>query len=104
MKSITPKEAFAKLTEGNKDCILVDVRESYEFNDGHAKGAKNYPLSQLSDDIFKSLKDYKNIYVICQSGARSMRAVSYFISLGLNAINVQGGTGSWDMQNLPMEF
>lgn len=73
------------------DGYLLDVREKEEFNEGHIKGAVNIPLRELMTALNTLPKD-KNIYVYCRSGHRSLDAVSFLNSLGIeNAYNVNGG-------------
>lgn len=42
-------------------------------------------------------------YVICQSGARSLRAVEALTARGIDAVNVEGGTSAWLLAGLPSE-
>lgn len=84
------------------DTGFIDVRTKDEYKGGHAKGAKNIPLDIVTEQVDK-LKGYERVYVICQSGGRSARAVDALSSLGVNAINVAGGTIAWRAAGLPME-
>ena len=99
--SVSVSEAAQKVTESN--VALVDVRTHSEYITGHAKGAINIPLSSLSDDDISKLKQYKEVYVICQSGARSASATRVLKAHGVNIINVSGGTLAWRSLGLPME-
>ena len=38
-----------KLLIENKKAIIIDVREDFEYRNGHVPGAKNLPLSQLEE-------------------------------------------------------
>jgi rhodanese-related sulfurtransferase len=90
--SVSMQEFSQKL---NKEKInIIDVRENYEFVDGHVPNAKNIPLSSLQNDYKKLDKD-KVYYVICYSGSRSKTAAQYLSKLGYNVINVLGGTSSY---------
>lgn len=54
---------------------IIDVRQASEFQSGHAKGAKNIPLDQLSVKIGKAVKSKDDAIVLCcRSGARSSAA------------------------------
>ena len=35
------------------------------------------------------------VYVICKSGARSMRASEWLVTQGIDATNIAGGTMAW---------
>ncbi len=94
-------EAFEQTKDNNKN-ILIDVREESEYKNGHAKNALSFPLSYLSEKEAEELKKYENVYVICQSGGRSLRAVDFLLKQDVSAINVEGGTFAWVREKLPM--
>ena len=74
----------------NKE-FLLDVREEYEYQDGHIKGAVNLPLREILGKKDSLPKD-KDIYVYCRSGHRSADAVNFLKSLGFEkAHNIEGG-------------
>ena len=74
----------------NKE-FLLDVREEYEYQDGHIKGAINLPLREILEKKDTLPKD-KDIYVYCRSGHRSADAVNFLKSLGFEKVhNVDGG-------------
>ncbi len=78
-----------------KKLRLVDVREPYEFAEGHIPGAELIPLGQVPTALNKIGKE-ETIVVVCRSGARSMRAAQFLASHGYaNVINMQGGMLSW---------
>ena len=85
---------------------FIDVREKDEFDDVHADGAKNFPLSSLNpENVLKALGIEKTqaIYVICASGARSAVAAEQFRKIGCEDVsNVQGGTHAWMAADLPL--
>lgn len=69
---------------------VLDVREVEEFEALHLEGARNFPLSQLTD-TFEQLDKDNLYYVICKSGMRSARACQFLVEQGYEVINVQGG-------------
>ena len=74
----------------NKE-FLLDVREEYEYQDGHIKGAVNLPLREILGKKDSLPKD-KDIYVYCRSGHRSADAVNFLKSLGFDMVhNIEGG-------------
>ncbi len=55
--------------------ILVDVRESAEFDEKHIEGALHFPLSDIEDKIgLDILPKNKSLYLYCRRGPRAMRA------------------------------
>jgi rhodanese-related sulfurtransferase len=101
--SVNPREAWERLSTGQPTPALIDVRESWEYNSGHAKGAKNIPLSQLNKRVGEIPRD-RDVLIICQSGNRSMNAANFLHQQGVTrAMNVSGGTTVWRMHNLPLD-
>ncbi len=98
--SVSVSEAAEKVTEHTVG--FVDVRTRAEYGSGHAKGAINIPLDSFSDADISKLKQYKEVYVICQSGGRSALATKSLKASGVNATNVSGGTSAWRSHGLPM--
>src|SRR6185436_9473875 len=64
--------------------IIIDVRRPVEFAEGHINGAVNIPLSDFSDPAsMANIQDDQNLYVHCQSGYRSMIAISLLKRQGI---------------------
>lgn len=91
--------SVAEVPEGAQ---LIDVREPDEFALVHAVGAVNVPLAQVPSYV-GSIDQDRDLYVICQSGGRSGRAVQYLAQNGIDAINVAGGTSAWVAAGLASE-
>ena len=73
----------------NKE-FLLDVREEYEYQEGHIKGAVNLPLREILEKK-DTLPKNKDIYVYCRSGHRSADAVNFLKSLGFEKVhNIEG--------------
>lgn len=84
-----------------KGAQLIDVRESFEFVEGHVPGAKNIPLDQIAH-IAESLEG--SIVLICASGGRSSHAAQYLAMFGQTEIaNLVGGTFGYAQAGLPLE-
>lgn len=98
--SATPEDVSKKIQ--SESVAFIDVRSQAEYRGGHAKGVQNIPLETLEENT-ESLKSFTEVYVICQSGGRSSRAVDFLLTQNVNAINVSGGTSAWQYAGLPME-
>ena len=85
--------------------VVVDVCEVEEFAAGHVGGAKNVPLNQLEEKLAATVKNKTlPLILVCQTGARSARAVAIAKKLGYeNTQSVQGGLKAWQTANLPVE-
>jgi len=91
---ITPEQLGDLLNSGAQP-ILIDVREPVEFKQGHIAGARNVPLTALSD-VVADYDPNDEIVFICQSGMRSLQAASFWNSLGYRkAMNLEGGMDAW---------
>jgi rhodanese-related sulfurtransferase len=73
---------------------IVDVRETDEYVEGHVPGAVHIALGTVPDHV-DAFRGDGPTYVICKSGGRSRRACAFLAELGLEAINVAGGTTAW---------
>ncbi len=81
---------------------VLDVRTDDEWNTGHIPGVRHIPLDQLGERSEELPKD-RRIYVVCATGARSMKAATALIGAGLDAVNVAGGTKQWIEEGRPVE-
>ena len=81
---------------------LLDVREPDEWDAGHAPGAVHIPLGELPGRVGELPPD-RTIAITCRSGGRSSRATAYLRSLGLDAVNLEGGMQGWAAAGRPME-
>jgi rhodanese-related sulfurtransferase len=85
--------------------VVIDVCEPAEYAAGHVGGAKNIPLNQLEAKLAGTVKNKAlPLILVCQSGARSNRAVAIAKKLGYEqAQSLGGGLASWRAANLPVE-
>ena len=82
--------------------VVVDVRERDEYATAHVPGVTLIPLSELRQRWEEIPRDGR-VYVICQSGVRSMNAATALRQAGLDAVNVAGGTKQWQEEGRPIE-
>jgi rhodanese-related sulfurtransferase len=85
--------------------VVIDVCETEEFAAGHVGGAKNIPLNQLEDKLASTVKNKAlPLILVCETGARSARAVAIAKKLGYeNTQAMSGGLKAWRTANLPIE-
>lgn len=85
--------------------VVIDVCETDEFAAGHVGGAKNIPLNQLEEKLPAAVKNKAlPVILVCQTGARSGRAVAIAKKLGYEqAQALAGGLVAWKSANLPLE-
>src|SRR5262245_44950270 len=92
-------ELAARQAEGTP---LIDVRRPDEFDEARVPGARLIPLGELVERI-EEVPTEGTVFVICATGVRSAKAAAHFRSLGIDAINVAGGTRAWMEAGLPIE-
>lgn len=88
-----------------KDALVIDVRDTGEYEAGHIAGARHVPEKQLAERI-KELEKFKDraLIVVCRSGTRSGAAVQILRGNGFNeAVNLSGGIGAWQQAGMPLE-
>ena len=85
--------------------VVVDVCKVEEFAAGHVGGSKSIPLNQLEEKLPSMVKNKAlPLILVCQSGARSGRAVAIAKKLGYdNAQVLGGGLSAWKAASLPLE-
>ncbi len=95
---IEADEAARLVADG---ACLLDVRETDEWEAGHAPDALWIPLGHLSTR-FDELPTDRRIAVVCRSGGRSAMATEALVGQGLDAVNVVGGMLAWASEGLPV--
>ncbi len=87
---------------GNPRPFLLDVREPWEYAQGHVGEATLIPLGELEQRAQEVPRD-RPVLVICHSGQRSQAAAGYLLHLGYRDVaNVDGGTGAWIERGYPI--
>ena len=91
----------AKIDSG-EDLVLLDVRESSEFEGGHIRGAINRPWnSGVLQAQYGDLSTGKPIIVICRSGSRSASASIFLEMKGFDQVfNMLGGMSAWTYETV----
>ena len=75
--------------------VLLDVRTPGEYKGGHIPGSKNVPLNKLEKVSSVARNKDAEVYVYCQSGARSRQAASMLQSMGYSNVNNIGGIAAY---------
>lgn len=98
----TYQERFA-----GQDHLLIDVRETDEFNGGHLPGAISIPLSQIEANPQSALQQVphdRSIVLVCAMGGRSAIAAQMMLMVGFDEVhNLVDGTMGWVLRGLPIE-
>jgi len=90
MKTINAKE-FKNLQKKNNKFQIIDIRESYEYEDG-ALTNENIPLDKMMSSLNKIKRDCP-VIIYCQTGKRAS-AIIYMLEKEYkleNLYNLEGG-------------
>lgn len=82
--------------------VLLDVRETSEWNSGHAPNARHIPLGALPARLGE-LPAGRPVVAVCQSGMRSARAARLLARQGHEVYNLRGGMRAWAGAGLPVK-
>ena len=87
---------IAKKMMEESSVIILDVRTSEEYNEGHIPGAILIPDYEILETAEEILKDKnQTILVYCRSGNRSRKAANNLLYLGYQNVYDFGGIIDW---------
>jgi len=85
------------------DVYLLDVREQWEYDEGHIPGVTLLPMDQVPNRLDEIPKD-KEVIVTCRSGNRSGQVTNYLLQNGFdNVHNMKGGIIAWQDAGFAVE-
>ncbi|NQV83978.1 MAG: rhodanese-like domain-containing protein [Rhodospirillales bacterium] len=85
------------------EIVLVDVRETSEYEQEHIPGAVLCPLSVFDPDVFPKIPE-KMVVLHCAIGRRSAAAAKQLLGTGhTRIINLAGGIKAWKEAGGPTE-
>jgi rhodanese-related sulfurtransferase len=101
--SSLPATQAQGLLSQSPGALLLDVRTPAEFSARRAAGARNIPLDTIASQA-GTLPREAPILILCETGARAVRAASTLRGLGFDNLRVvEGGTEAWAARGLPVE-
>lgn len=87
----------------NDAVVFIDVREQWEYDEGHIPGITLIPMSELESRLAEIPTD-KTVVLTCRSGNRSGQMHAYLEDQGFdNTINMEGGILAWEAAGLTIE-
>jgi len=88
----------------NGEALLIDVRETSEYEQEHIPGSMLVPLSAIDPDSFPRIT-IKKLVLHCAIGKRSAAAAKQLIQAGHTPpINLKGGLKAWREAGLETEI
>lgn len=84
------------------EAVLLDIRNSNEFQDGHVHGAVNIPYNKLASRLAELDKHRDKVLVVADKLGQHAGAAGKTLSKeGYNVRRLSGGMSEWQGQNLP---
>lgn len=94
-EQISPEDA-KRIMDSGEECIILDVREQNEYDEGHIKDAILIPYTEIEDKAETVLLNKnEQILVYCRSGRRSKIAAESLARLGYTNVKEFGGIIDW---------
>ena len=100
MRSVSVADLKSVLEAG--EAVVIDVREPWEYAEGHVPGARLAPLATVPT-LVGDLPTDVPVYLVCAVGGRSGQAAVYLSQHGVDAVNVDGGTQEWVAAGFPVQ-
>jgi len=99
-REIGPTRLLAE-RERNRNLVLLDVREPFEWDIVHLEGARLIPLGQLPSRL-RELDGHADIVTYCHHGMRSLQAVEILRAAGFSKVrSLEGGIDAWSREVEP---
>ena len=104
---ITRDDLKNLINAGQKNCVLIDVREPDELSFGTIPTAVNIPLGELQTALamppevfqekygFPKITKKDNLIFYCRTGQRAQTATQFARVQGFNARNYAGSIWEW---------
>ncbi len=84
---------------GPESCILLDIREPWEFDEARIEGSALMPMGEVSSRAAQELNPEARIIVICHHGVRSPSTAAWLREQGFErAQSLRGGIDAWSAE------
>ena len=92
---IAPQDVNQMATRG-EPFILIDVRETWEFEAARIEGARLMPMGDVPTRAHQELDPDDHIVVYCHHGVRSMNVTAWLRQQGFEkSQSMAGGIDAW---------
>jgi rhodanese-related sulfurtransferase len=95
IRQMSVQELKEKLDQGEKNLVVIDVREPWELGVCSLPGTVSIPMRAIPARYPELPKDAE-LVVLCHHGMRSQQVALYLERMGFNKLNnVVGGIAAW---------
>lgn len=100
---VTVEQVQSLIAANDVPKLIIDVRTDGEYASGHVPTAINISVDSLASRLHEIPKDV-DVYVYCESGARSTRAAELLAQAGYSKVhNMRASMRGWRAANYPIE-
>jgi len=105
--SVVPSVPAARVADalGRSDALVLDVRDAFEWEEGHLSGATHAPLRSLTQEFCGRVKreaGRATVLVVDLDGRRAARAQALLSSFGVRDVRIlEGGMLGWARREGP---
>ena len=96
------KDLKELIDSGDKDFVLLDVRNPHEYEIAQIPGSVLLPLSEIENgegvDKVKEMLNGHRLIAHCKMGGRSAKALGILKENGIEGTNVKGGITAWSRE------
>jgi len=100
--SVTPQKLSYLVNK--EDAVILDIRETNEYDQGHITDAMNIPFTKLQQRTGE-LNNYKEkpVILVCKMGQHSGAAGRILAKNGFKDVRrLSGGVSGWTSEGLPL--
>lgn len=84
---------------GPQPCVLLDVREPWEFEEARIEGSVLMPMREVRLRALEELNREARIVAICHHGSRSLSIAAWLREQGFElAQSLRGGIDAWSAE------
>jgi rhodanese-related sulfurtransferase len=97
---------FIQKFQSTPNSVLIDVRDSKDFNKSRIRGAINMPYPIIDEYLTDTsiLNPDKSLFVYCYAGFRSRKSAVIFYNKGFrNIYSLEGGLTTWKLKKMPVD-
>ena len=101
---VSCEDAARRLEAGDPPCVLIDVREEWEYDLAHIGGSVHICRGMLEISIEQDYPDRETpLLLYCTRGERSALAAAALLGLGYRHVgSIDGGLHAWRERSLPV--